>query len=86
MSRRMKEILVLDDDLELEITGEYIPFEPEIRYLNNGDPGDPGFPPFFEFDEIKITKGNLLNFINYFAGWNDIQMVIHEKIIKQIEK
>jgi hypothetical protein len=82
----MKEILVLDDNLELEITGEYIPAEPEERYLSNGDPGHPGFPSYFEFDEIKIKKGNLLNFISYFAGWDNIQTVIHEKLIEQIEK
>ena len=76
----------LSKELSLEIEGVYYPEEPMVWTLPNGDPGHPGSPSEFEIHDIKITKGNLLDLIDYLNGNSDLWEYLTNLVIKQIEK
>ncbi len=42
-----------EQEIEVAISGTYVPGEREVRYLRNGDPGHPGSPD--EIQDITVT-------------------------------
>jgi len=63
---RITTIIKLSDDLELEIEGYYIPEEPMVWNLPNGDPGYPGSASELDIQNVKIVKGDLMELISIF--------------------
>lgn len=53
----------LSDDVELQLTGNYMPRQPGKMYMSNGDPGYPDEPAEFDIIEAEITKGTVLDLI-----------------------
>jgi hypothetical protein len=66
----------LSDTLELEVIGNYIPEEMEVRYTKNGD-GYPGFPSDFDIEDVKIVKGNIIDLLEELDNhqWKQVQKV-----------
>ena len=62
---KLSTTIKISDSLELEIEGNYIPEEPMVWTLPNGDPGHPGSPSEFHIENIKLIKGSLYNLIDH---------------------
>lgn len=76
--------LILDENLELEITGYFIKGESDEIYDRNGEPGTVGTPDIFEIENIEIVKGSLLDVFSYFAGYTDINYDLELRCIDKI--
>lgn len=83
---KLSTTIKLADNLELEIEGNYYPGEPMIWTLPNGDPGHPGSASEFEIHDIKITKGSLLDLIDYSNRNLDLWEHFTEICIQKIEE
>lgn len=86
--RQFKENITLElsKEISLEVEGVYYPEEPMVWTLSNGDPGHPGSPSEFEIHDIKITKGSLLDLIDYLNGNLDLWEHLTEICIQKIEQ
>lgn len=73
----MKINLKLNDDVEIEVSGNYEAGESPTYYPV--DNADPGYPSIFEINEIKLIKGTLLDFL---INFNDESF----KLIEYIEQ
>lgn len=83
---RITTIIKLSDSLELEIEGNYIPEEPMIWTLPNGDPGYPGSASEFEIYNIEINKGTLLDLIDNLNGNLDLWEYLTGQTIEKYER
>ena len=69
--------LKLSGSLEIEVIGNYIPEEPMVWNLPNGDPGYPGIASEFDIEDIKIVKGNIVDLLEELDNhqWKQVQKV-----------
>jgi hypothetical protein len=57
----MTKILI---EIEVEVTGEYMPGEPGVHTYPNGDPGYPPTPPSFDIHEVKLNGTNISHLLS----------------------
>lgn len=87
----MKTVSIYLGELELEITGFYIPCDPMVHTYSNGDPGYPGAPSEFEIEKIKFKGTEIIDLIQELDGLlpaklsTNLWTQIEEKVIEQIE-
>ena len=75
----------LSDDLELEIEGYYEEGQSATYTYPIEDSVD-NVASQFEINDIKITKGNLCDFIDYLDGKKDLWEHLTELVINKIEE
>ena len=75
----------LSDDLELEIEGYYVEGQSATYTYPIEDSVD-NVASQFEINDIKITKGNLCDFIDYLDGKKDLWEHLTELVINKIEE
>ena len=75
----------LSDDLELEIEGYYEEGQSATYTYPIEDSVD-NVASQFEISDIKITKGNLCDFIDYLDGKKDLWEHLTELVINKIEE
>ncbi len=76
-----------DIDMELEVSGDFVPGCPEVRYLKNGDPGYPAEPSEVDVHNISqhFADGDTRHFcITAIAKLVDDEE-FYEKLLLQVE-
>lgn len=72
-------LLTLTDSLHIEVIFKYHKGLDAVFYLSNGDPGYPGESPSVDIESINLSKGTILELID----WCDSHLSLQFSLLKK---